>query len=914
MKKTNLLILITLLFSYLTGIGQERITSIIGDGQGQRIVLQEHAGINYVLTITNNDVLTVFTEDSEILTELYSRSYTGISNQDSYETTKRHIIIENSSGLLAFNFTNNSEFFYPYPEGLTESDWVTRADKNESVYVRLNDDSFLNRQKMMVNLEDYTYDIFDEQSALLNITDSYIRDRIDPGEIESHFLVDRETGERTLMYEGTTLYAGDSGFNNFGFAYKANDEKAVMHFSTETMSEDTLMNLPEAFYRARVTAMDSFIVVFLQVDVQSDDAVDVYVFDSKQELIGEFVSDVTPYGLLPKLVANSIIGEDSRVFSIDIETGITKNYNFAIDNLIVVNENTITAPYNGGLSTVNLETGLQLGLLGLKTEGFIRGESTITLSDGTTLLNYDTTDDSNVSLYNLDFASLTVSDLLADQKNGLSSSAFLQSQSNAVTLSEKNIYTIIDDITEKTNVKPLMPLRFGNESIRYTDNEICWFENLQTQVSLNCVKDGIHEIYGELPNTEISFGNSNIIDYFKSGDKIYYSTNNPGNPKTLNYYNLTTDELVSSVPLTSNSFWLQGIGEDLFYSSNDTLFSINNGIVGEYFPIKKVPISGGIFNYKNNNYMVEDNTFYLLTPNTPVELLQGDLYRVQIYGDFLFLESGDQEFTIFDGSSFTEVTMETEFFFTSSLDYDNILVSEYNNDGTITPMIYNMNTNEFRSVPEPLMGKNIDGYFTINDENLLITSKQTSGVSSIIDIYQYDQQFESLVLKHSFESNGDYSNFDFIQLENGGLLYAGNSVIFIDSDSEFFPIENISGDYLNSKLSEAGDFIYFLAFDEELGRQVFRLNKNTISSSEDINKEISMVLFPNPSSDIISIKTEVNVTYYSIIDATGRVLKSKTITSSIENINIDISDLQTGTYLLTIITTEGTKTKTFTKI
>jgi len=63
------------------------------------------------------------------------------------------------------------------------------------------------------------------------------------------------------------------------------------------------------------------------------------------------------------------------------------------------------------------------------------------------------------------------------------------------------------------------------------------------------------------------------------------------------------------------------------------------------------------------------------------------------------------------------------------------------------------------------------------------------------------------------------------------------------------------------------------------------------------NNTLNISVFPNPFTNILSISTDVN-SNISIIDITGKVVYS--ITNSIEMIQLDLSELKTGVYFLSI--------------
>ena len=72
-------------------------------------------------------------------------------------------------------------------------------------------------------------------------------------------------------------------------------------------------------------------------------------------------------------------------------------------------------------------------------------------------------------------------------------------------------------------------------------------------------------------------------------------------------------------------------------------------------------------------------------------------------------------------------------------------------------------------------------------------------------------------------------------------------------------------------------------------------------------------IYPNPSTEFLSLKTEIeNLNGIQIIDLSGRVLKILPLTGN-ENIQLEVSDLPAGVYLLEIQKTNRTIIQKFTK-
>ncbi len=81
-------------------------------------------------------------------------------------------------------------------------------------------------------------------------------------------------------------------------------------------------------------------------------------------------------------------------------------------------------------------------------------------------------------------------------------------------------------------------------------------------------------------------------------------------------------------------------------------------------------------------------------------------------------------------------------------------------------------------------------------------------------------------------------------------------------------------------------------------------------SVEDVNKEkVDLIISPNPTNDVLNIKTSIAIKEVHIYDSNGTKVKR-----IIENFDsIDVEELEKGVYILFIITEEGTENKKFIK-
>ena len=84
--------------------------------------------------------------------------------------------------------------------------------------------------------------------------------------------------------------------------------------------------------------------------------------------------------------------------------------------------------------------------------------------------------------------------------------------------------------------------------------------------------------------------------------------------------------------------------------------------------------------------------------------------------------------------------------------------------------------------------------------------------------------------------------------------------------------------------------------------QGFHQNSYVVTSVEDLRTDIQMSVYPNPTSDFISLKVESSKAedmQYTITDFSGRVLQTANFVEDIEQINF--TNYAVGTYFITVL-------------
>lgn len=149
----------------------------------------------------------------------------------------------------------------------------------------------------------------------------------------------------------------------------------------------------------------------------------------------------------------------------------------------------------------------------------------------------------------------------------------------------------------------------------------------------------------------------------------------------------------------------------------------------------------------------------------------------------------------------------------------------------------------------------------------------------------------------------DYNTGDISWKDNGGLFYTGVLSAATSVDVAEFDFAVASGTTATLTNAASNQFLVdnvkatLVAVEALLD-----VDTNTISSNE-------FSLYPNPTKGLVSISnSSALINSIEITDLNGRVVKSITDASNL-NVEVNISDLSSGVYMMKIVSEKGTITK-----
>ncbi len=226
--------------------------------------------------------------------------------------------------------------------------------------------------------------------------------------------------------------------------------------------------------------------------------------------------------------------------------------------------------------------------------------------------------------------------------------------------------------------------------------------------------------------------------------------------------------------------------------------------------------------------------------------------------------------------------------------------SPYNSNTSLSLIISKMNSDGEIEWSEPIIMNNINNFNSTYRGNFLETDSQSNlylSLSATDKILYRGQEIqldkdasENIIIK--FDENGN--------LKNHKNLGTHSSIfnIHINSQDEI----TLSGNSNQNTID--GQIINNTGGDNYL---VFSLEKDILNTSETLKENIK--LFPNPTSDFISITTKEKINNIEIYDSTGRKVA---IEFNSKN-QIDVKKLISGFYYIRITTDKNNLTSKFIK-
>jgi hypothetical protein len=100
-----------------------------------------------------------------------------------------------------------------------------------------------------------------------------------------------------------------------------------------------------------------------------------------------------------------------------------------------------------------------------------------------------------------------------------------------------------------------------------------------------------------------------------------------------------------------------------------------------------------------------------------------------------------------------------------------------------------------------------------------------------------------------------------------------------------------------------GNYAYFFMDDVTFMEGVAGVNENVLAN---------LSVYPNPTSDVVNVSVDALVSNVAIADLNGRTVKTVKF-DGVSNASVNVSDLASGVYMMTVSSDKGTTTKKIVK-
>lgn len=268
------------------------------------------------------------------------------------------------------------------------------------------------------------------------------------------------------------------------------------------------------------------------------------------------------------------------------------------------------------------------------------------------------------------------------------------------------------------------------------------------------------------------------------------------------------------------------------------------------------------------------------------------------YDDFIIANIGEWTQIDVDGSPTYGIELEDE------------TTVEFENSGyTGTAIIFNQSaTNPALDSWTPVSGAKSLNFFAaqepVNDDWFItprITmattgNKVTFQARSITDAFG----LEKMAIAVSTTGNTDPADFT--------VISTGTSIDVPVEWTEFsFPLDTYAGQDIYIAIHYVSDDSFALLVDD------FSVTADGVAGINDVLAS-KLTVFPNPVNNVITISSAENILLngVQIADLNGRIVKS-TQYNNISNTEVNVSDLASGVYMMTISSDKGTATKKIVK-
>tara|TARA_B110000483_G_scaffold225077_1_gene284428 strand:- start:171 stop:830 length:660 start_codon:yes stop_codon:yes gene_type:complete len=206
------------------------------------------------------------------------------------------------------------------------------------------------------------------------------------------------------------------------------------------------------------------------------------------------------------------------------------------------------------------------------------------------------------------------------------------------------------------------------------------------------------------------------------------------------------------------------------------------------------------------------------------------------------------------------------------------------------------------------IGSQSNPQFSVPQVNLIGITLPNSYYPIIPSFGDLDGDGDYDLLTTPYEDNGN-SEYKFLYQQNKGT--ATNPIMSLQAQNPFglSPDTSYAGILINSEMIDLDGDGDLDIFTSGYAGEIFLYFENNTASTSILEIEKSINIYPNPATEIINIESKKIINKIKITDQLGKIILEK---NQLKTLNI--SNLNKGTYIITLYIENKEIIKSFTKL
>ena len=889
LMRLSLLILVLVMCNTLLR-SQDRLTEHIGGGTTLGSYIRTVDGNTYILQVDNCDSLTTYlVHDIDDFELLHSELIPGLYYEIFIDFNGSRICYGIEDTFFIYDYVKDEHIAIAVPDGFKYHNQL-RVD----------------HEHFLLELEDSDHEIYffvytsDGQWYQLN--DNYFY------QLEGNLLVEQlreESGNYSYVLWDFINNTQDTiikqalthlrPIQHGEYIYYLNESGKIESFNVETkdvqvISEKIVEYENVSIYRIEV--YEDKLVLAYSLTYNSNSSVVIYELSSNQVLSEVGFSqeyDISSLVVSEGVVYTRSVWGDSFIMNIEngnyLQTqssGIV--YDVILNGKEIIYWKIIGPGFDCSLNMLDVETMTEYEL-GYFTNLWNYSHLGLAQFDDYALFAYKDFYVDNTNVFNVDLDSRTI------EKNSIIDKTDQGFSRLAEIVTIESGILILDDGVYHYGANGLMELqgKDGYYNLRYAHNSSHFYFQY----------NGITYSFDGYELEKLT--EENISDFVVTEDQLFYISYFEG------LCSIDLNNGLKSVVVQNDFIYDFKIIEDrLFYYDHDSLYLYESNLsiaITDILFIDDFPVAGVgdeiLILTKEGLFSIDENQ--QLNP-----IMIGDMFAssnsyasvINRSGNDLLFGISDSTFH-YDGNTVQKLKTEDDSYYSFRELGSDYFFSWKSISNVETGHLYDPNSHTLSEIP--FDHGLIQNIFEHNGKEYALVPMKRFEAIQCYAIYEYNDGFqvdEPIVMFDNINGGSD-GNVAFVG--DNGLLMVGSRLVHINSNSEFELLDNkIFIDSSNDQFIVKDDLIYFIGKDKFHGRQLYSYDPISTRLDQILAKNESFFIYPNPTSGLIAIDSQIKFDKVTVYDLSGNLMMSETSEEE-----IDISQYQSGVYFLTLETKEG---------